>query len=498
MTLNNHDGDVYVETTGEYSEIVLKTPKVRVDGDVYCLDGDVGISARIDGMDTRLDALNTTNEALKTKDTELSGRIDTLNTTDDALKTEDAALGARIDSLIPPKCVPPGGDKLNFNGTDWLCVCMNNWEGATCENPMSLTQQQGKLTASDGAPDGFFGRSVSTSGDYAVIGGYGHQSYRGHAYIFYRSGTAWTQQQKLTAPDASMSAKFGESVSISGDTAIVGASWAGSKGAAYVFVRSGTTWTHQQKLTVSDYRGNPFFGNSVSISGDTVLVAASNHDNAKGAAYVFVRSGNAWTQQQKLTASDGTNLDYFGTSVSISGDYAIVGSDRDDDDGDASGSAYIFVRSGNAWTQQQKLTASDGATLDYFGSSVSISGDYAIVGSKNDDDNGFGSGSAYIFVRSGIAWTQQQKLKAADAVREHSFGWSVSISGDTALVAAPNDDNIKGAAYLFVRSGTIWTEQGKIVASDRRKDDFFGSAVSISNSVVVVGTHNAESAYVFT
>ena len=125
MTLNNHDGDVYVETTGEYSEIVLKTPKVRVDGDVYCFDGDVGISARIDGMDTRLDALNSTDDALKTKDTELSGRIDTLN--------------ASTTTLTPPRCMPPGGDKLRFDGANWLCVCLDNWSGLTCETPPSTT-----------------------------------------------------------------------------------------------------------------------------------------------------------------------------------------------------------------------------------------------------------------------------------------------------------------------------------------------------------------------
>ena len=199
MTLNNHDGDVYIETTGEYSEIVLKTPKVRVDGDVYCFDGDVGISARIDGMDTRLDALNSTDDALKTKDTELSGRIDTLNTTDDALKTRldalettdealktkdtelsgridalnttdrqlkntdetlkshiaslnatdsalqlmDTALTAQIQYLTPPKCNAPGGDKLEYNGTHWNCKCVSPfWRGVSCETYPPWTWKQ--------------------------------------------------------------------------------------------------------------------------------------------------------------------------------------------------------------------------------------------------------------------------------------------------------------------------------------------------------------------
>jgi hypothetical protein len=199
---------------------------------------------------------------------------------------------------------------------------------------------------------------------------------------------------------------FGNSVSISGDTAVVGAyeddddGW--SSGSAYVFVRDVTTgtWTEQAKLTASDAAGGDKFGYSVSVSGDTVLIGAYWDDDAgfqSGSAYVFVRSGSTWTEQAKLTASDGAAGDYFGDSVSVSGDTALIGAYRDDYAGTYSGSAYVFVRSGSTWTQQAKLTASDGAAWAYFGHSVSVSGDTALIGAAWDSDAGGNSGSAYMY-----------------------------------------------------------------------------------------------------
>ena len=213
--------------------------------------------------------------------------------------------------------------------------------------------------------------------------------------------------------------------------------------------------TEVAKLTASDAAAFDFFGESVSISGDTALVGAPLDDDAgsdSGSASVFVRSGTTWTQQAKLTAGDAAALDQFGESVSISGDTAVVGAFGDDDAGVNSGSAYVFVRSGTTWTQQAKLTASDAAAGDQFGRSVSISGDTALVGAVGDDDAGSDSGSAYVFVRSGTTWTQQSKLTAGDAAAFDFFGFSVSISGDTVLVGAQGDDDAgtaSGSAYIF-------------------------------------------------
>ena len=169
-----------------------------------------------------------------------------------------------------------------------------------------------------------------------------------------------------------------------------------------------------QKALASDGAHDDRFGWSVSIAGDYAIIGAFDDDDNgpnSGSAYIFSRSGNNWTQQAKLKPSDGTNEDRFGESVSIAGDYAIIGARYDDDNDPNSGSAYIFSRSGNNWTQQTKLIPSDGASGDNFGYSVSIAGDYAIIGAFDDDDNGTNSGSAYIFSRSGNNWTQQAKLK---------------------------------------------------------------------------------------
>jgi uncharacterized repeat protein (TIGR01451 family) len=367
------------------------------------------------------------------------------------------------------------------------------------------TEQQ-KLLASDGAASDAFGIAVSVDANTAVIGAdiddLPGGVNAGSAYVFARSGTAWTQQQKLLSPDTLDSSAFdnvGHSVSVSGDTVVVGAIGdntlvGGDAGSVYVFVRSGTSWTEQQKLFASDAVASTGFGFSVSASGDTVVVGAVRDvpPFGPGSAYVFVRSGTTWSQQQKLLASDGAQGDFFGQSVSVSGDTVVVGAYRDDTPaGVDAGSAYVFVRSGTTWSEQQKLVASDGAQGDLFGNSVSISGDTVVVGAYGDDTPaGSFAGSAYVFVRSGTSWTQQQKLLASDGAQNDHFGFSVSISGDTVVVGADGDDTPAGgdagSAYVFVRSGT-WTQQQKLLASDGAAFDIFGSSVSVSGDIAVIG-----------
>lgn len=355
-----------------------------------------------------------------------------------------------------------------------------------------------KVTASDGAESDLFGRSISINGNYAIIGANydddnGDDS--GSVYIFHQSGTTWTEQAKLTASDGASGDQFGISVSIDGDYAVVGAWNNSSSGSAYIFHRSGTTWTEQAKLTASDAYTNDQFGVAVSISGDYAVVGSwLDDDNGtnSGSTYIFLRSGTTWTEQAKLTASDGASDDYFGGSVSIKGEYAIIGSYEDDDNGTGSGSAYIFHRSGATWTEQQKLIASDGAEEDSFGGSVSIDGDYAVIGAHGDDDNGDSSGSAYIFHRSGTIWTEQTKLIASDGANNDVFGLSVSIDGDYTLVGAQWDNdngNNSGSAYIFHRNGTTWTELIKLIASDGNSYDLFGSQVSIDGDCIVVGAY---------
>ncbi len=370
----------------------------------------------------------------------------------------------------------------------------------------------------------YFGRSVSISGDYAIVGAYledpSGTTNAGSAYIFKRSGTTWAQQQKITASDKQAYDYFGYSVSISGDYAIVGArgedpSGTTNAGSAYIFKRSGTAWTQQQKITASDKQAYDRFGYSVSISGDYAIVGAYYEDPSgtadAGSVYIFKRNGTTWSQQQKITASDKQADDYFGWSVSISGDYAIVGARGEDPSNTTgAGSAYIFKRSGTSWAQQQKITASDKQAHDYFGWSVSIDGDYAIVGAYYEDPSGTtNAGSAYIFKRSGTTWTQQQKINASDKQANDNFGRSVSISGDYAIVGASGEDPSgtadAGSAYIFKRNGTTWPQQQKINASDKQAYDWFGTSVSISSDYAIVGayredpsgTTNAGSAYIF-
>ncbi|MCK5032520.1 MAG: hypothetical protein KAS18_02775, partial [Calditrichia bacterium] len=258
-----------------------------------------------------------------------------------------------------------------------------------------------KLLASDGAANDFFGYTVSISGNFAIIGAIGDSSYKGAAYIYFFNGSDWIQQQKLTANDGVAWDFFGNSVSVSGNTAIVGCPYQNtSTGAVYVYEFNGSYWTQVQKLTASDGAIDTEFGYSVSISKNRIIVGAEwDNDNGSnsGSAYIFEFDGSSWVEQQKLLANDGAANDYFGTSVSINGNTAIVGAIFDDDNGSASGSAYIYQFNGSIWTQQQKLTASDGAASDRFGVSVSIHGNTAIVGADGDDDNGTSSGSTWIY-----------------------------------------------------------------------------------------------------
>ncbi len=423
-----------------------------------------------------------------------------------------------------------GGNTLNDAGSVYVFV----------RNGSSWSQQA-KLVAADRGAGDFFGYSVSLSGDYALVGannededasGGNTLTTAGSAYVFMRNGSSWSQQAKLVAADRGVNDNFGISVSISGDYALVAASYEDEDasggntlsyaGSAYVFVRSGSSWSQQVKLVAADRGAGDGFGSSVSISGDYALVGAytetedasgGNMLSAAGSAYVFMRSGSSWSQQQKITAESSVQDDRgaddnFGYSVSVNGNYAIVGAPQEDEDisgGNTlsqAGSAYVFMRSGNTWQLQAKLVAADRGAGDWFGFSVSISGDYALVGARNEAEDASGgntlsaAGSAYIFMRSGSSWSQQAKLVASDRGAGDWFGFSVSISGDYALVGAyleaedasgGNTLSQAGSAYVFVRSGSSWSQQAKLVASDRGAGDYFGYSVSISGDYALVG-----------
>lgn len=362
-----------------------------------------------------------------------------------------------------------------------------------------------KLQAGDGVAGDQFGGSVAISGTTVIVGANGGAataSGAGAAYVYVLSGGAWTLQQKLTANDGEADDAFGSYVAISGDTAVVGAfgdrvGTNVNQGSAYVFFRTGTTWALQQKLTVADGATNDYFGRAVAIAGDTIVVGSSSADTLtnidQGAAYVFLRTGTTWAQQAKLLAADGASTDYFGDSVAISGDTVVVGATEDATGANVQqGSAYVFTRTGTAWTQQAKLTAADGTAFDYFGFSVALDGNTAVIGTLQDVGANFQQGSAYIFVRSGSTWTQQQKLLAADGAANDSFGNSVFILGDTVMLGAAGDTNgantRQGSAYVYTRSGTTWTQSQKLVAADGTADDSFGAGVAFTQNAAVIGS----------
>lgn len=349
-------------------------------------------------------------------------------------------------------------------------------------------QQIAKIQKSNPAEQDIFGYSVGISGDYVVVGE-GFNGFYGNAYIFKNDGTNWVQQAELNASDAALGKNFGYSVAINGDTAIIGApgdnEWTG---AAYIFTRTGTSWTQQAKLIASDGIIADEFGFSVALSGDTAVIGASYAGNVwSGLSYVFTRTGTTWTQQAELMASDGMPEDQFGWSVSVSGNTVVVGSVYDNG---RTGSAYVYTRTGTTWTEQQKLTASDAELEDAFGDSVGIDGNTTVIGAGWENTY---NGAAYIFRRSGTTWTQEAKINSSEG---NEFGTAVSISGEKIVVGARFVNMWTGAAYIFSRTGTTWTQEARINASDGTYYDQFGWSVGIDHNYVICGAPGEPSPYV--
>ena len=327
------------------------------------------------------------------------------------------------------------------------------------------------------------------------------------------------QASELLASDGASNDRFGGSVSLSGQQALVGAilddDSGTSSGSAYFFKgldTAGASVTQNTKLTASDGAASDEFGFSVSLSGNQALVGAGGDDDNgfnSGSAYFFKdldTAGASVTENTKLNASDGAASDLFGSSVSLSGNQALVGADRDDDNGSSSGSAYFFKSlntAGASVTQNTKLTASDGAGSDLFGFSVSLSGNQALVGARLDDDSGSDSGSAYFFKdldTAGASVTEDVKLTASDGAASDLFGDSVSLSGNQALVGAARDDDNgsnSGSAYLFKdldTAGANVTEDVKLTASDGVADDLFGSGVALDGDRFLIGALRGDGA----
>jgi hypothetical protein len=343
-----------------------------------------------------------------------------------------------------------------------------------------------------------FGHSVAVSGNTALVGAFNHtvggQGQAGVVYVFTRTGTTWSQQAKLTASDPALQDWFGYSVALSGNTAVVGAygkteAGVDFAGAVFVFTRSGTTWTRQAVLQDPTPVKYESFGESVAVYGDTVLIGAPWKDGTysrAGTAFVFTRSGTTWTQQAELLRSDTANYDYFGQSVALSRDTALVSVWGKNG---FAGAADVFTRSGTTWTQQAELSAPD---TDAFGWSVALSGDTALVGARQSTVGSVDSaGNAYVFTRSGTTWTQQAELKASDAATNDEFGASVALSGDSAVVGAWHKTVLgraqAGACYLFSRLGTTWSARTELRDPNAASNDQFGCSVALADTTLFSG-----------
>jgi hypothetical protein len=434
--------------------------------------------------------------------------------------------------------------------------------------------QQAYIKASNPGTNDNFGRVIAISGDTMAVaavyesssaaGVNGNQAddskpLSGAVYVFVRNGTTWAQQAYIKASNPDLYDTFGLSIALSGNTLVVGAPQESSSatgvdgnqanngspnsGAAYVFVRNGTTWSQQAYLKASNTGSNDFFGNSVAIDGDTIVVGAPSEDSAavgingnqadnssvdSGAAYVFNRSGTNWTQQAYLKASNTETNDQFSTSVAVSGDTIAVSAGQESSNGTGvngnqfdnsapgAGAAYVFVRSGTNWTQQAYVKASNTESNDFFGFSLSLSGDTLAVSAALEDSSSTGvngnqltnsapdAGAAYVFVRNGTAWSQQAYLKASNTRSNYYFGFSVAVQGDSLIVGSVAESssatgingnqtntaaNFAGAAYLFRRNGTSWSQAAYLKASNTEADDGFGSTVAISGQTLAVGAY---------
>lgn len=387
---------------------------------------------------------------------------------------------------------------------------------------MSDLDENAILTASDGASFDTFGVDVDISGDYAIVGARNHDANsnpnQGQAYIYYRSNAVWEEQAILFDPNGAANEDYGYSVAIDGNTAVVGAyeysQMAGGDvfGKVYVYVRDGTNWNLQQELTASDGATDDWFGWSVAISGDYIIVGARFHDtdgfSDQGKAYIFHRTNDDfWLEQEILVAQNNsgtltTTDNNFGYSVDIHNSFAIVGAHRPNSN--QQGNAYVFERCGGTnWCFAAELTA--GNTTDQFGISVAMNFNYIMVGAPGHDTNGnLNQGKVYVFDYTDLNNSSQNPIEfiASDGAAGDAFGASLDLALDYAVIGAnqhdTNSDANRGKAYIFkldydTDPNGVWVEESRPIASDGTADDEFGNSVAISDTEgeIIIGAHHA-------
>jgi hypothetical protein len=327
--------------------------------------------------------------------------------------------------------------------------------------------------------------------------------------IYTRSGTTWSLEDTVTVTGGnSQYIGDNDNIRISGDTIVAGASrydtsnpYSSNEGCAYVFTRSGTTWSQQALLTASDAGPSDYFGTSVDIDGDSIIVGAPDWDQGSnynvGSVYIFTRSGTTWSQQQRINPTSQYG-DEAGKGVGISGDTIVIGGDEAGASQYANtGRAWVYVRSGTSWSFQSTLIPSDVSTTPNnatkFGKSVAIDEDTIVVGAWEND-------TVYVFTRSGTTWTEEQKIKPGYGSGE-DFGWSVAIDGDDIIIGVREYDTSgfvhDGGANIYQRSGTTWSSESFLTSSDKQNSGKFGYSVAISGSTVIVAAPGEGDSYIW-
>jgi hypothetical protein len=342
------------------------------------------------------------------------------------------------------------------------------------------------LVANDAWPGANFGWSVAVSGTTAVVGAPYDNTYMGAAYVFTEVNGTWTNQTELLPSDPRSQDKFGWSVAVSGSTVVIGAPGYGL-GAAYVFSDTSGTWTQQAELTEptgGTGEGATKFGNSVAISGSTVMAGADG--DGTGAVFAYTDTAGSWTLADELSAPDGVIGDQFGWSMALSGSTLVVSAVTHA----SNGAIYVFTDIAGTWTYQAELVASDGRDNDYFGDKVATDGTRIVAGAPGHKEM---QGAVYVFDGSGPTWNQVAELTASDGGPDDCFGWAVGLSGKTVLVGAEKTHADSGAAYVFTqRNARKWTQHHELRATDGGTTDQFGYSASLSGTMAIVGADQAE------
>ncbi len=363
-----------------------------------------------------------------------------------------------------------------------LSACGTSTVAPSSRTTTPIGKQMAELEGTDTVAGDGTGSSVAISGTTAIVGAYDHAKDAGRAYLFSISGSSWHQVTELQGADTVAGDEFGSSVAISGTTAVVGAGdHADHAGSAYVFTKTPDGWKQAAELKGSDTTAGDYFGWSVAVSGTTAVVGAYGHAQSAGRVYVFTKTPGGWKQAAELKGDDSLAGDQFGSSVAISGATVLVGATNR---AAASGGAYVFTKTSGGWKQAAELKGSDTVSGNHFGWSVAISGTTAVVGAFLHANS---AGRAYVFDGTASGWKQAAELVGSDTAAGDGFGISVAMTGTALIVGATGHAASAGRAYVFTETTGGWKQAAELVGSDTAAGDEFGFSVGISGTTAVVG-----------